>query len=34
MILLKRLNMINRLKKVNVIQTTDISNIVKKIDYN
>ena len=26
--------MINRLKKVNVIQTTDTSNIVKKIDYN
>ena len=26
--------MINRLKKVNVIQTIDTSNIVKKIDYN
>ena len=26
--------MIQRLKKVNVIQTTDTSNLVKKTDYN
>ena len=26
--------MIQRLKKVNVIQTTDASNLVKKTDYN
>ena len=32
--LLKRLNMMNWLKKVNAIQTTNISYLVKKTDYN
>ena len=31
--LLKRLNVMNWLKKVNTIQTTDASNLVKKTDY-
>ena len=33
MILFKRLNMMNWLKKVNTIQNTDTSNFVKKADY-
>ena len=32
--LLKRLNMMNWLKRVNAIQTTNISYLVKKTDYN
>ena len=32
--LLKRLYMINYFKKVNAIQTTDTSDLVKKADYN
>ena len=31
--LLKRLNVMNWLKRVNTIQTTDASNLVKKTDY-
>ena len=31
--LLKRLNVMNWLKKVSTIQTTDASNLVKKTDY-
>ena len=33
MMLLKRLNVMNWLKRVNTIQTTDASNLVKKTDY-
>ena len=33
MMLLKRLNVMNWLKKVSTIQTTDASNLVKKTDY-
>ena len=32
--LLKRLNMMNQLKTVNNIKTTDTSDLVKKTDYN
>ena len=31
--LLKRLNVMNWLKRVNTIQTIDASNLVKKTDY-
>ena len=34
MILLKRLNMMNKFKKVNNIKTTDTSDLVKNADYN
>ena len=33
MMLLKRLNVMNWLKRVNTIQTIDASNLVKKTDY-
>ena len=33
MMLLKRLNMINWLKKVNNIKTTNVRDLVKKADY-
>ena len=31
---LKRLNLMNWLKKVNALQTSDTCNLVKKTDYN
>ena len=34
MMSLKRLNIINQLKKFNSISTTNTSNFVKKTDYN